>query len=125
LRTRRQRASSSDAANKGDKLPFIGVAVIVAPGVPSTIAAKSVTPTVPIAFAFAIDPVQLGLVASLKRPGGNLTGISAFGPDFGVKGLQVLHELLAATASVGFLANLSNTLTEFTMRDVLAAAATS
>jgi hypothetical protein len=50
---------------------------------------------------------------------------AAFGPDFGVKGLQVLHELLAATASVGFLANLSNTLTEFTMRDVLAAAATS
>src|SRR5262249_51627685 len=99
--------------------------VIVATGVPSTLAAKAATPTVPIVFSVGIDPVQLGLVASLSRPGGNLTGSSAFGREVSVKGLEVLHELLPATASAGFLANpRNNPQAELQTKDALAAGRT-
>jgi putative ABC transport system substrate-binding protein len=99
-----------------------GVAVIVAPGVVSTIAAKSATATVPIVFVVGVDPVQAGLVASLSRPGGNLTGYNVLGGELGAKGLEVLRELLPATTSVGLLENPSNPLSEMTTTDVLAAA---
>lgn len=117
------------AGNQVDRLSVLAadlvqhhVAVIVTPGPKSTFAAKAATATVPIVFAVGGDPVQLGLVASLNRPAGNLTEISGFGPEFGAKGLEVLHQLLPAMASVGFLANPSNPLAELTTRNVLAAA---
>jgi putative ABC transport system substrate-binding protein len=117
------------AGNQFDRLPALaadlvqhGVAVIVTAGPVSTLAAKAATPTVPIVFAVGSDPVQLGLVASLSRPGGNLTGASAWGREVSAKGLEVLHELLPATASVGFLANpRSGTISELQTIDVLAA----
>jgi putative tryptophan/tyrosine transport system substrate-binding protein len=97
--------------NQLDRLPMLaadlvqhGVAVIVTPGPVSTLAAKAATATVPIAFAVGNDPVQLGLVASLSRPGGNLTGSSSWGREVSVKGLEVLHELLPTAVSIGFLA---------------------
>jgi putative ABC transport system substrate-binding protein len=103
------------AGNQPDRLPTLaadlvqhGVAVIVTTGPASTLAAKAATATVPIAFAVGNDPVELGLVASLSRPGGNLTGSSSWGREVSTKGLEVLHELLPAATSVGFLANPGN-----------------
>jgi len=68
------------------------------------------------------DPVQFGLVASLNRPGGNLTGFNAYSAEFGAKGLALLHELVPSAATIGFLANSNNPISELTTRDVAAAA---
>jgi len=68
------------------------------------------------------DPVQFGLVASLNRPGGNLTGVNGFVGEFGAKGLALLHELVPSAATIGFLENPNNPVSELTTRDVLAAA---
>jgi putative ABC transport system substrate-binding protein len=98
------------AANQIDQLPALAadllqhrVAVIVTPGPLSTFAAKAATSTVPIVFVIGIDPVQLGLVGSLNRPGGNVTGYYVFGHELAAKRLETLHKLLPGTASVGFL----------------------
>ena len=71
---------------------------------------------------FANDPVQLGLVASLNRPGGNLTGFNAFAGELGAKALALLHELMPSIATIGFLENPNNPVSELRTRDVLAAA---
>jgi hypothetical protein len=73
-------------------------------------------------YGIGSDPVQLGLVASLNRPGGNLTGFSNVVGELGAKGLALLHELVPNTATVGFLENPNNPAFELTTRDVLAAA---
>jgi putative tryptophan/tyrosine transport system substrate-binding protein len=116
------------AGNQVDRLPTLAadlvqhpVAAIVTPGPLSTLAAKAATATVPIVFSIGIDPVSLGLVASLNRPGGNLTGVNILSREFAAKALEVLHELLPATTSVGFLETPTNPITEFMSRDVLAA----
>jgi putative ABC transport system substrate-binding protein len=117
------------AGNQLDQLPGLAtdliqhrVAAIVTPGLPPTLAAKAATPTVPIVFVVGVDPVQLGLVTSLNRPGGNLTGVNAIAGELGAKGLEVMHELLPATAPVGFLENpRNNPIAELRSRDVLAA----
>jgi putative ABC transport system substrate-binding protein len=66
--------------------------------------------------------VQFGLVASLNRPGGNLTGVNGFVGELGAKGLALLHDLVPTAATIGFLENPNNRLFELTTRDVLAAA---
>src|SRR5262249_9577424 len=68
------------------------------------------------------DPVQLGLVASLNRPGGNLTGFNNVASELGAKGLALLHELVPGTETIGFLENPNNATSELTTRDMLAAA---
>jgi putative ABC transport system substrate-binding protein len=98
------------------------VAVIVSPGLVATLAAKAATTSIPIVFLVGNDPMQLGLVGSLNRPGGNLTGFNAFANEFGAKGLALLHELVPGTATIGFLENPNNPTFELTTRDVLAAA---
>jgi putative ABC transport system substrate-binding protein len=98
------------------------VSAIVAVGVPSALAAKAATASIPIVFAVGADPVQFGLVASLNRPGGNLTGFNAYSAEFGAKGLALLHELVPSAATIGFLANSNNPISELTTRDVAAAA---
>ena len=98
------------AGNQADRLPALAadlvrlrVAVIVASGPPSTFAAKAATTSIPIVFGVGADPVQLGLVASLNRPGGNLTGFNVFSGELGSKGLALLHELLPALQRLAVL----------------------
>jgi putative tryptophan/tyrosine transport system substrate-binding protein len=117
------------AGNQADRLPALAtdlvqlrVAVIVSPGLVATLAAKAATTSIPIVFSVGADPVQLGLVASLNRPGGNLTGFSNVTSELGAKGLALLHELVPGTATIGFLVNPNNPTFELTTRDVLAAA---
>jgi ABC-type uncharacterized transport system substrate-binding protein len=117
------------AGNQADRLPALAtdlvqlrVAVIVSPGMVATLAAKAATTSIPIVFGVANDPVQLGLVASLNRPGGNLTGTNAFAGEVGAKELALFHELVPGTATIGFLENPNNPIFELQTRDVLAAA---
>jgi putative ABC transport system substrate-binding protein len=117
------------AGNQPDRLPELAaelvrlqVTAIVAAGLLPALAAKAATTSIPIVFSVAADPVQLGLVASLNRPGGNLTGFNSFIGELGAKGLAVLHELVPSIATIGFLENPNNPIFELTTRDVLAAA---
>jgi putative ABC transport system substrate-binding protein len=112
-----------------DKLPAMAgelasrqVAVITSTDIASTIAAKKATTTIPIVFTFGADPVQLGLVASLNRPAGNLTGVSFLSNSLIAKLFELLHEVVPSAASIGFLVNPTNPNVESDMRNVQVAA---
>jgi putative ABC transport system substrate-binding protein len=121
------------AENKIDRLPELAaelvrrkVAVLVATGGSASVfAAKAATTTIPIVFGIGEDPVRLGLVASLARPDGNLTGINFFSTELSAKRLELLRELVPGLARVAVLVNPANVLnTETTLRDVEPAART-
>jgi putative tryptophan/tyrosine transport system substrate-binding protein len=118
------------AENQLDRLPALAadlvgrrVAVIAAPASPAAFAAKMATTTLPIVFIAPDDPVRLGLVASLARPGGNLTGINWFASELAAKRLELLREMVPGATRIALLVQPENvTVTERTVRDVEAAA---
>jgi putative ABC transport system substrate-binding protein len=118
------------AENEIDRLPALAddltrrrVAVIFAIGQPAAFAAKAATATIPVLFVATEDPVRLGLVASLARPGGNLTGLNILATEVVAKRLALLRELIPAAARVAVLVDPANReLTESTLREVESAA---
>src|SRR5262245_43225783 len=118
------------AENQIDRLPTLAaelvhrpVAVIVTTVGTATFAAKAATTTIPVVFLVGDDPVRLGLVASLARPSGNLTGINLFTAELTAKRRELLHELVPRAARVAVLVNPADvTITESTLRDAEAAA---
>ena len=117
------------AEGRYDRLPEMAVelvrrevAVIVASTIPAAVAAKSATATIPIVFYVAGDPVKLGLVAGLARPGGNATGVNNFAAELGAKLLGLLRELLPTARRIGLLVNPTNPNVEGATKDVTAAA---
>jgi hypothetical protein len=121
------------AENQFDRFPALladlvrrEVTVIVAvTGTPPVLAAKAATTTIPIVFVTAGDPVALGLVASLNRPGGNLTGVATLTVQLGPKQLEILHELVPTATIIALLVNPTNaTNAETLSRDLQAAART-
>jgi putative ABC transport system substrate-binding protein len=100
------------AEDRVDRLPDLAadlvrrrVAEIIAVPTPAALAAKGATQTIPIVFATAVDPVEAGLVASLSRPGGNATGMTGLIVAVTAKRLELLHELVPASRSIGYLVN--------------------
>ena len=117
------------AENQLDRLPELAaelvrrqVAVIAATSTYSAFAANAATTTTPIVFLVGEDPVRLGLVASLARPGGNLTGINNFAGELTVKRLELLREMVPGAARIAVLVNPANTTTETALSDAAAAA---
>ncbi len=98
------------------------VAVLAAAFLPAALAAKAATSTIPICFVTGVDPVKEGLVASLNRPGGNVTGVAFFASLVGAKRLGILHDLLPAASIFAVLVNPANPSADVVSRDLLAAA---
>lgn len=82
--------------------------LVAAGGTPSALAAKAATTTIPIVFVVGTDPVAIGLVSSLSRPGGNLTGVTTLNVGLGPKWLELLHQILPAATNVAVLVNPSS-----------------
>jgi putative ABC transport system substrate-binding protein len=117
------------ADNQVDRLPELAeelvgrqVSVIIAISYPAALAAKTATAAIPIVFMAAEDPVKQGLVTSLARPGGNLTGVNFFGAELAPKRLELLRELVPEASRIAVLVDPTNRMsTESTLRDVEAA----
>jgi len=99
------------------------VSVIVPGGVAAAVVAKAATATIPIVFVAGVDPVRAGLVASLNRPGGNVTGITSMNSGLAAKQLGLLHQLLQRDARFAVLVNSSNPQSQLALADLQAAAA--
>src|SRR5262245_55778252 len=115
------------AEGRNDRLPALAaelvrrqVTVIASTSTPAVLAARTATTTIPIVFFVAVDPVQLGPVTSLSRPGGNLTGVVTLNVEVAAKRLQLLHELVPTVTIVALLVNPTSTaLAETTAKELL------
>ena len=115
-----------------DRLPALAtelvrrqVAVIAATGgIPSALAAKAATSTVPIVFVAGADPIKFGVVTSLSRPDGNITGLTAFTSELVPKRLELLHEVVQTVTTIALLVNPTSPVAEIVLRDVQEAART-
>jgi putative ABC transport system substrate-binding protein len=120
------------ADNDNDRLQMLAaelvrarVSVIVAPSFPAALAARAATADIPIVFYTGLNPVDLGLVQSFNRPGGNLTGVVGLGIELGAKRLELLHELIPTARSIALLVNATTAaIAEPTIKDVQAGART-
>jgi putative ABC transport system substrate-binding protein len=120
------------AEDQYDRLPALAadlvrrqVAVIATLGGNSASgAAKAATTTIPVVFHGSVDPIEAGLVASLNRPGGNVTGVVTLNMDTGQKRLELMHELSPAATTIGLLLNPTNAVAEIQSKDLQAAART-
>jgi len=121
------------AEDQNDRLPALAadlvrhqVTVIVAAGsTPAALAAKAATSTIPIVFYIGVDPIEAGLVTSLARPGGNITGVTNLNADLVPKRLQLVHELAPTATVIALLVNpTSPTLAETSMKEAQVAAQT-
>jgi putative ABC transport system substrate-binding protein len=120
------------AESQNDRLPALAAELVqrhvdviaAAGGTPSAVAAKAATATIPVVFGVAVDPVKIGLVASLNRPGGNLTGITNLNVEVGPKRLELLRELIPAATNIAVLVNPTSPIAEPFARAMQAAART-
>jgi putative ABC transport system substrate-binding protein len=119
------------AEGQYDRLPALAadlvrrqVTAIAATSTPAALTAKAATTTIPIVFTTASDPMRLGLVASLSRPGGNVTGATQLNVEVGPKRLELVRELLPAATIIALLVNPTNPVAETLARDLQAAART-
>jgi putative ABC transport system substrate-binding protein len=117
------------AQDRNDRLPELAadlvrrqVSVIYASGSYSVFAAKAATTIIPIVFQSGVDPVEVGLVASLSRPGGNITGVTNLGVELGAKRLELLRELVPTATSIAALVNPGRSAAQAELRDIQAAA---
>jgi putative ABC transport system substrate-binding protein len=117
------------AEGQYDRLPSLladlvqrRVSVLAATTTPGALAAKAATNSIPIVFATDGDPVRLGLVASLNRPGGNVTGVTQLNVEVGSKRVELAHELISAARAIALLVNPANPLSQPVLNDSQAAA---
>jgi len=114
---------------RDDQLPALAtelvgrqVVMLIATDRPSAVAAKAATATIPIVFTSGSDPVQLGLIASYNRPGGNATGVSLFTTELGPKRLGLVRELLAKPGTIAFVVNPNSAAAPSQVKEMQAAA---
>jgi ABC-type uncharacterized transport system substrate-binding protein len=123
IESRWPRTDSDQLTELATELVNHHVAVIATPfSLPASLAAKAATPTIPIVFGTGGDPVEAGLVASLNRPGSNITGVSVINVELGAKRLGLLHELLPNASRFSMLVNPKNPLTTSFVASMRAAA---
>src|SRR5262249_47710282 len=118
------------AENQYDRLPALAADLVrrrvalIAANHPAALPAKAATATIPIVFTVGLDPVAVGLVASLNRPGGNLTGITSLNVEIGPKSLELLHEVVPTSSVIALVINPTNPNVETLSRNGQAAART-
>jgi putative ABC transport system substrate-binding protein len=117
------------AENQYDRLPALvadlvrlQVTVMAVLGTPAVLSAKATTSMIPIVFVIGDDPIKIGFVASLNRPGGNLTGVTTLASEVGPKRLELLRELLPTVTTIAVLVNPTNPNAEAQVRDLQSAA---